>query len=57
MVFPRLAALSENMWLGPQRNWTDFQRRLVRQSERYDLWGIRYNPIYFLNQSPDPRYR
>lgn len=57
MVFPRLAALSENMWLGPQRNWVDFQRRLVRQSERYDLWGIRYNPIYFLNQSPDPRYR
>lgn len=57
MVFPRLAALCENMWLGPQRNWDDFKFRLVRQSERYDLWGIRYSNSFFREWPAEPRYR
>ncbi len=56
LVFPRLAALCENAW-SQHRDWADFKRRLVRQSERYDLWGIRYNPSVFTAEPTGPRYR
>jgi len=43
MLFPRLAALSEVVWT-PQkdRSFSEFKKRLVKQKERYEMWGINY---------------
>jgi hexosaminidase len=35
MIFPRMAALSEVLW-SKNRNWKDFERRLMTQFKRYD---------------------
>lgn len=43
MLFPRMAALSEVLWLPPaNRNFDDFKTRLNTQLKRYDLWDINY---------------
>lgn len=43
MLFPRIAALSEAVWTDQnKRNQEDFNKRLVAQKKRYDLWGVNY---------------
>lgn len=43
-LFPRLAAVAENGWTAEERrDWDDFVGRMLRQLDRYDLWGIRYS--------------
>jgi hexosaminidase len=48
MIFPRMSALSEVLW-SPKasRNWNDFEKRLVVQFKRYDLWKANYSKAYF----------
>lgn len=47
-LFPRLSALSEVLWLAPEKkSWPDFERRLMTQFKRYDLWGARYSHAYY----------
>lgn len=44
MIFPRLTALSEVLWSNKaSRNWDDFNKRLLTQFKRYDLWNVTYN--------------
>jgi hexosaminidase len=44
MLFPRLEAMAEVLWTLPaNKNYDDFQKRLVRQFERYDNSGINYS--------------
>jgi hexosaminidase len=48
MLFPRLSALSEVLWSPKEnRNWDDFQKRLLVQFKRYDLWRANYSKAYF----------
>jgi hexosaminidase len=48
MLFPRLSALSEVLWSQKEnRNWDDFQKRLLVQFKRYDLWKVNYSKTYF----------
>ncbi len=48
MIFPRLAALSEVVWSKKEnRNWNNFQHRLLTQFKRYDLWGATSSKAYF----------
>lgn len=48
MIFPRLSALSEVLWSPKEkRNWTDFEKRLLTQFKRYDLWKANYSRAYF----------
>lgn len=48
MLFPRLSALSEVLWSAKEkRNWDDFQKRLLVQLKRYDLWKANYSKAYF----------
>lgn len=43
MLFPRIAALSENLWLNPsKKDWNTFEEKLNTQLRRYSLWGINY---------------
>ncbi len=43
MLFPRLSALSEVFWSQPSnKDWGDFQKRLLVQYKRYDLWKVTY---------------
>lgn len=45
LVFPRAAALAEKAWRGQDiPGWTDFEPRLLRMLDYYDLWRVRYNP-------------
>lgn len=47
-VFPRMSALSEVLWSPKeQRNWSNFEKRLVNQFKRYDWLGINYSKAYF----------
>lgn len=47
-IFPRMAALSEVVWSKKEnRNWKNFQSRLLTQLKRYDLWGATYSKAYF----------
>ena len=56
-VFPRLAALAEKAWCGERLpGWNDFEPRLLRLLNYYDLWRIRYNPA-FERTTPIPRER
>jgi hypothetical protein len=37
------------------RNWNDFEKRLMGQFKRYDLWGANYSKAYFdLSSSIEP---
>lgn len=57
MVFPRIAALAEKAWRGEDLpGWNDFEPRLIRLLDYYDLWRVRYNPAVEL-QSDHPRDR
>lgn len=48
MLFPRISALSEVLWNPKEsRNWDDFQKRLLVQFKRYDLWKVNYSKAYF----------
>lgn len=48
MVFPRMAALSEVLWSPKEkRSWIDFEKRLMMQMKRYDLWKVNYSKAYF----------
>lgn len=48
MVFPRISALSEVLWSQKEdKNWDDFQKRLMVQFKRYDWWKVNYSREYF----------
>ncbi len=48
MIFPRMSALSEVLWSPKDnRNWEDFEPRLVQQLERYQLWKANYSKAFF----------
>jgi hexosaminidase len=48
MLFPRIAALSEILWSQKEnRDWKDFEKRLMGQFKRYDLWNVNYSKAYF----------
>ncbi|WP_232805875.1 glycoside hydrolase family 20 protein [Salegentibacter maritimus] len=43
MLFPRLAALSEVLWIPEEdKDWADFSRRMQVMFKRFDLMGINY---------------
>jgi len=46
MLLPRLAALSEVVWLpADKKDWTDFRHRLEAQVLRYQKAGLNYRPL------------
>ena len=48
MIFPRVSALSEVLWSPKEkRDWTDFEKRLLMQFKRYNLWKANYSKAYF----------
>jgi hexosaminidase len=48
MLFPRIAALSEVLWSKKEnKNWDDFQSRLLIQLLRYKSWNINYSKALF----------
>ncbi len=48
MIFPRMAALSETLWSPPGlKDWTDFEKRLMTQLRRYELWNASYSRAFF----------
>ena len=48
MIFPRLAAMSEVLWSNKQnRDWTDFEKRLLNEFKRYDWLKLNYSKAYF----------
>lgn len=61
MIFPRMAALSEVLWSEKnKRNWSDFEKRLMTQFKRYDLWKVNYSRAYFdlrTSVMPTPEYK
>jgi hexosaminidase len=45
MMFPRLSAISEVLWSPKEtRSWDDFKSSMVKQYQRYKVWGNVYNP-------------
>ena len=56
-LFPRLAALAESAWSQPAvKSWEEFSKKMVKQIDRYELWGARYNDA-FLRQEDIERKR
>ena len=48
MIFPRLSALSEVLWSPKEKkDWSDFEKRLLTQFKRYDLWKTNYSKAFF----------
>jgi hexosaminidase len=48
MIFPRMTALSEVLWSEKdRRDSADFEKRLLTQFNRYDLWGTSYSKAFF----------
>ena len=48
MLLPRLSALSEVLWTNKAaKSWEDFQKRLLIQFRRFDLWKVNYSRAYF----------
>ncbi len=48
MLLPRISALSEVLWSSKEnKNWTDFEKRLLVQFKRYDLLHVNYSKAYF----------
>ena len=48
MIFPRMAALSELLWSTKEnKNWTDFEKRLMTQLQRYEKWNLNYSKAFF----------
>src|SRR5690606_36180668 len=47
-IFPRMAALSEVLWSPKSiRNFKEFEKRLITQFKRYELWDANYSSAYF----------
>ncbi|WP_018611451.1 glycoside hydrolase family 20 protein [Segetibacter koreensis] len=47
-IFPRMSALSEVLWsLKEKRNASDFEKRMVQEFKRYDLWKANYSTAYY----------
>jgi hexosaminidase len=42
-AFPRLCAVSEALWSGPERDFADFSRRLEHHLARLDAIGVEYH--------------
>jgi hexosaminidase len=61
MIFPRMSALSEVLWSPKEkRNWNDFEKRLITQFKRYQLWKTNYSNAYFdlkISLLPTPDYK
>ena len=48
MIFPRMAALSELLWSKKEsKDWKGFEKRLITQYKRYDLWKANYSNAYY----------
>jgi hexosaminidase len=48
MIFPRISALSEVLWSPKEKkDSSDFEKRLIKQFKRYDLWKVNYSKAYF----------
>ena len=48
MIFPRLAAMSEVLWSSKQnRDWNDFEKRLMNEFNKYDFLKLNYSKAYF----------
>ncbi|HEX6332998.1 MAG TPA: family 20 glycosylhydrolase [Flavisolibacter sp.] len=48
MIFPRMSALSEVLWSPKEkRSWKEFEKRLLTQFRRYQMWGSNYSRAYF----------
>jgi len=48
MIFPRISALSEALWTQPEnKNWMQFQEKLMQQFKRYQLWKVNYSKAYY----------
>ena len=48
MIFPRMSALSEVLWTDPaKKNWSDFEKRMQTQFNRYRLWGTNFSNAYY----------
>ena len=48
MIFPRMAALSEVLWSTKEnRDWNDFEPRLMTQIKRYEQWKVNFSKAYF----------
>ena len=48
MIFPRMSALSEVLWTEPaKKNWSDFEKRMQTQFNRYRLWGANFSNAYY----------
>lgn len=43
--FPRLCALAEVLWSAPEREFSEFEGRLVSHLERLDAIGVNYRPL------------
>lgn len=56
-LFPRLAALAENVWTSEdKKSWDNFATKVERQTKRYELWGARYSDAFF-RMNDIKRYR
>ena len=48
MIFPRMSALSEVLWSPKKdRDSVSFEKRLLTQFKRYDLWKTNYSKAYW----------
>jgi hexosaminidase len=46
MMFPRLAAIAEDVWSPKSaRNWDDFQKRAALNEKRLEAKGVNYRPL------------
>jgi hexosaminidase len=47
-ILPRISALSEILWSPKEsRNYIDFEKRMPKQFNRYELWGANYSKAYY----------
>ena len=60
MIFPRMSAVSEVLWSPKEKkNWSNFETRLKKQFQRYDLWDANYSKAYYGIQTailPTPNF-
>lgn len=47
-LFPRIAAMSEVAWTAKEKkDSADFEKRLLQQFKRYDMWGVNYSKAFY----------
>lgn len=47
-IFPRMSALAEVLWSSKEnKNWDNFQNRMLQQFNRYELWNAHYSLAQF----------